>query len=144
LRSKRLKDAARKAPSDRRRQLRVLGRQGVPILITVLTVIHILVTIAMVGVILIQRSEGGGLGIGGGGGGGGGMSGFMTGRGAANVLTRATAVLAGLFIVSSLALTLLATGGRERSIMDAPTQAPVSAPAAPQAPANTAPSAPVK
>ncbi|MCC6468446.1 MAG: preprotein translocase subunit SecG [Alphaproteobacteria bacterium] len=113
-------------------------------MIAVLSVIHLLVTIAMVGVILLQRSEGGGLGIGGGSGGGG-MSGFMTGRGAANVLTRATAVLAALFIVSSLALTLLATGGRGRSIMDAPTQAPTTAPAAPQAPAApAAPSAPVK
>lgn len=106
----------------------------------------------MVGVILLQRSEGGGLGIGGGGGGGG-MSGFMTGRGAANVLTRATAVLAALFIVSSLALTLLAASGRERSILDVPARTPVQAPAqgSPQGstgqaapPAQTSPSAPVK
>ena len=108
-------------------------------MIHILTVIHILVTVAMIGVILLQRSEGGGLGIGGGGGGGGGMSGFMTGRSAANILTRATAVLAAIFIASSLGLTLLAFGGRSSSIMDAPTQAPVQAPAAP-----AAPSAPVK
>jgi len=110
-------------------------------LIAILTVIHILLTVAMVGVILLQRSEGGGLGIGGGGGGGG-MSGFMTGRGAANVLTRATAILAALFIVSSLVLTLLAAGGRGRSIIDVPTPAPVQAPAGQTAP--TSPSAPVK
>ncbi len=110
-------------------------------MIQILTVIHILVTIAMIGVILIQRSEGGGLGIGGGGSSGGGMGGFMTGRSAANVLTRATAILATIFVISSLGLTILATGGgSSRSIMDAPVSAPV--PAAPAAP--TGPSAPVK
>ncbi|TIT37225.1 MAG: preprotein translocase subunit SecG, partial [Mesorhizobium sp.] len=51
---------------------------------TVLIVIHLMVVLALVGVVLLQRSEGGGLGIGGG-------SGFMTARGAANALTRATA-----------------------------------------------------
>jgi preprotein translocase subunit SecG len=110
-------------------------------LIAILTVIHILITIAMVGVILLQRSEGGGLGIGGG---GAGMSGFMTGRSAANVLTRATAVLASLFIVSSLALTLLATAGRERSILDVPAPSPVQAPAPAPTQPPAAPSAPVK
>jgi preprotein translocase subunit SecG len=110
-------------------------------LIQILTVIHILVTVAMIGVILIQRSEGGGLGIGGGGSSGGGMGGFMTGRSAANVLTRATAILAAIFVISSLALTILATGGGNRSIMDAPLSAPTTAPA-PAAPA--VPSAPVK
>lgn len=111
-------------------------------MIHVLTVIHILVTIAMIGVILIQRSEGGGLGIGGGGGSGGGMGGFMTGRSTANILTRATAILAAIFVVSSLGLTILATGGgASRSIMDAPLSTPTTAPT-PAAPA--APSAPVK
>ncbi|MCK6450882.1 MAG: preprotein translocase subunit SecG [Alphaproteobacteria bacterium] len=112
-------------------------------MIAILTVVHILVTIALIGVILIQRSEGGGLGIGGGG--GGGMSGFMTGRGTANLLTRVTAGLAVAFMVTSIGLTLMATGGRSTSIMDAPPAAPApAAPApAPQAP-PTAPSAPVK
>ncbi len=59
----------------------------------VLLVIHLLVALAMIGAVLLQRSEGGGLGMGGGGGGGG-MGGFLTGRGTANLLTRATAVLA--------------------------------------------------
>jgi preprotein translocase subunit SecG len=54
---------------------------------TVLIVIHLLVVVALVGVVLLQRSEGGALGIGGGGG-------FMTGRGQANALSRATAILA--------------------------------------------------
>ena len=58
----------------------------------VLVVLHLLIAIALVGVILLQRSEGGGLGMGGGSSGGG----FMTGRAAANALTRATAILAAL------------------------------------------------
>ena len=54
---------------------------------SVLLVIHLMLALAMIGVVLLQRSEGGGLGIGGGGGGGGGMGGFLTGRGTANLLT---------------------------------------------------------
>ncbi|MFG1402375.1 preprotein translocase subunit SecG [Xanthobacter sediminis] len=81
---------------------------------TVLIVIHLLVVLALIGVVLIQRSEGGGLGIGGGGGGGG----FFTARGTANVLTRATAILALLFFITSLALTIVAGWGRgPRSIL---------------------------
>jgi preprotein translocase subunit SecG len=85
---------------------------------TVLLVIHLLIALSLVGVVLLQRSEGGGLGIGGGG--GGGMSGFMTGRGTANLLTRTTAILAASFMASSLLLTILAGGGQERagSIVD--------------------------
>lgn len=72
----------------------------------VLLIIHLLLAIAIVVVVLLQRSEGGALGIGGGGGGGGG---FMTGRSAANLLTRATAILATCFMITSLGLTILAT-----------------------------------
>lgn len=68
---------------------------------TVLIVIHLMIVLALVGVVLIQRSEGGGLGIGGG-------SGFMSARGTANALTRTTAILAGLFFVTSLGLGILA------------------------------------
>ena len=68
---------------------------------TVLIVIHLIVVLALVGVVLLQRSEGGGLGIGGG-------SGFMTARGAANALTRTTAILAAAFFATSLALSILA------------------------------------
>ncbi|KQQ37058.1 MULTISPECIES: preprotein translocase subunit SecG [Rhizobium/Agrobacterium group] len=68
---------------------------------TVLIVIHLMIVLALVGVVLIQRSEGGGLGIGGG-------SGFMSARGTANALTRTTAILATLFFVTSLALGILA------------------------------------
>jgi preprotein translocase subunit SecG len=66
---------------------------------TFLLVIHLIIVVALVGVVLLQRSEGGALGIGGGGG-------FMTGRGQANVLTRATAILAALFFITSLGLTI--------------------------------------
>ena len=102
----------------------------------VLLVIHLMLAIAMIGVVLLQRSEGGGLGIGGGGGGGG-MGGFLTGRGTANLLTRATAVLAGLFMMTSITLTILASGsGERRSIIDElPAEAPVQEePAIPSVP----------
>ena len=68
---------------------------------TVLIVIHLMIVLALVGVVLIQRSEGGGLGIGGG-------SGFMSARGTANALTRTTAILALLFFITSLGLGILA------------------------------------
>lgn len=68
---------------------------------TVLIVIHLMIVLALVGVVLIQRSEGGGLGVGGG-------SGFMSARGTANALTRTTAILATLFFITSLGLGLLA------------------------------------
>lgn len=71
---------------------------------TIVIVIHLLIVLALVGVVLIQRSEGGGLGIGGG-------SGFMTARGAANALTRTTAILAIGFFVTSLALGIMARYG---------------------------------
>ena len=105
---------------------------------TVIFVIHILIALAMVCLILLQRSEGGALGMGGGGGGGGG--GMMSSRSSANLLTRATAVLAGLFIATSLGLTMLASGAKEStSILDqvgtpvAPIEGPVE-PANPTVP----------
>ncbi|EIM29700.1 preprotein translocase subunit SecG [Microvirga lotononidis] len=102
---------------------------------TVLIIVHLVIVLALIGVVLLQRSEGGGMGLGGGGGGGG-VSGFMTGRGQANALTRATAILAGLFFVTSIALTVMATTTRApRSILDG------AAPAAP-APGQQAPAAP--
>ena len=72
---------------------------------TVLLVIHLMIAVAMVGVVLMQQSEGGALGMGGGSGGGGG---FLTGRGTANVLTRTTAALAGAFFLTSITLTVMA------------------------------------
>ncbi len=73
---------------------------------TVVIVIHLMVVLALVGVVLLQRSEGGGLGIGGG-------SGFMTARGAANALTRATAILAVAFFATSLTLSIIARYGAQ-------------------------------
>ncbi|WP_027136062.1 preprotein translocase subunit SecG [Geminicoccus roseus] len=106
---------------------------------TVVLVIHLLIAVALVGLVLIQRSEGGGLGLGGGGGGGGG---FMTARGTANLLTRSTAILAGCFVMTSLVLAILAgTGTSSRSIFDslpaeetAPVEEQPAAPAGPAAP----------
>jgi preprotein translocase subunit SecG len=73
---------------------------------TVIIVVHLMVVLALVGVVLLQRSEGGGLGIGGG-------SGFMTARGAANALTRATAILAIAFFATSLGLSIIARYGAQ-------------------------------
>ena len=73
---------------------------------TVVIIIHLIIVLALIGVVLLQRSEGG-LGLGGGG--GGGVSGFMTGRGQTNALTRATAVLATVFFLTSMVLSWMAT-----------------------------------
>jgi preprotein translocase subunit SecG len=119
---------------------------------TVIIVIHLMIVLALVGVVLLQRSEGGGLGIGGG-------SGFMTARGAANALTRATAILAVAFFATSLILSVIARyGERPIDILD---RVPVTqggdagtgggvlnqlggTPATPAAPANTAPAQPAQ
>ena len=66
-------------------------------MITVVLVVHLLIALSLVGVALLQKSEGGALGMG-----GGGMSGFMTGRSTANLLTRTTAVLAACFMLTVL------------------------------------------
>ena len=97
---------------------------------TVLLVLHLFVTLALIGLVLIQRSEGGGLGIGS----SQGMGSFMGGRGTANLLTRATAILATVFFVLSLLMAFLDRGAvQRRSILDVP--APISAPVVPLAPA---------
>lgn len=106
-------------------------------MIKVLLVLHVFVTIALIGVVLIQRSEGGGLGLGG----GQGMGSFMTGRGTANLLTRTTAILGTAFFALSLALALLYKGSAANTnatILNTP-----AAQTAPAAPAVPAPSAPV-
>jgi preprotein translocase subunit SecG len=110
----------------------------------VVLVIHLLLALAMIGVVLLQKSEGGGLGMGGGGGGGsGGMGGFLSGRGSANFLTRVTAVLAGLFMLSSLGLTLLSQQSTERgSIVDDLGTSPVAPIEAPLTPQPLAPPVP--
>lgn len=114
---------------------------------TVFLVIHILLALALIGVVLLQRSEGGGLGIGGGGGagGGGGMSGFLTGRGTANLLTRTTAILAAGFMLTSITLTILAGGGAPGSITEGlGSEAPAGTDQAPAMPAPTEPTVPTQ
>ena len=100
-------------------------------MITFLLVVHTLIAIGLVGVILLQRSEGGGLGIGGGTGGG-----LMSARGAANLLTRSTTVLASLFILSSIVLAVLAAGTNKPKKIDTSlvTQSSAPAPVAPALP----------
>ena len=71
-------------------------------MLILLLAVHILVAISLVGVVLLQKSEGGALGMG-----GGGMSGFMTGRSTSNLLTRATAILAAAFMTTSVLLVVL-------------------------------------
>jgi len=84
----------------------------------VVLVLHLMIVCVLIGVVLLQRSEGGALG-GLGGGGGGGLGGLMTGRGAANVLTRTTAILAAAFFVTSIALSALSGAAQKsRSLLD--------------------------
>ncbi|MFT4026373.1 MAG: preprotein translocase subunit SecG [Novosphingobium sp.] len=108
-----------------------------------LTVLQAIIALALVGVILMQRSEGGGLGV------GGSPSGLMSARGAADFLTRATAILASLFVLLSIVLAALAvnTGSSRQVDTSLQRSAPVdplsggAQPAAPVAPAS--PAAPV-
>ena len=107
-------------------------------MLLVLFVVHCLIAIALVGVVLLQKSEGGALGIGGGGGGGG-MSGFMTGRSTSNLLTRTTAILAVIFFATSILLVKFSTYGvAPTSILDlgpGPTAPMVPNPLSPKNPA---------
>lgn len=80
---------------------------------TVLLVIYLLITLALVGVVLMQRSEGGALGM------GGGPGGMMSSRGAANILTRTTMILGAAFFIMPIALALmLGAENRSRSVTD--------------------------
>ena len=79
---------------------------------TFLLIVQTLVAAALVGVILMQGSEGGGLGV------GGSSSGFMTARGAADFLTRSTAVLGGMFIVLSIVMAAIAGATRQPTKID--------------------------
>jgi len=98
---------------------------------SIVIVIHLILAIALVGAVLLQKSEGGALGMGGG---GGGMGGFMTGRGAADLLTRTTAILAACFMATSMILAILSAETRTQgSILDQPQPVP-SAPAQPTGP----------
>lgn len=90
----------------------------------VILVIHLVVALAIIAVVLIQRSEGGGLGIG-----GGGVGNLMSPRGTASFLTRLTAILAAIFMTTSLLLAILAGSGKkaEKSILDIPAASPAAA-----------------
>jgi len=102
---------------------------------TLLLVAELIIAIALIGFILLQRSEGGGLGMGG----SSSMGGLFTARGAADTLTRTTSILAFLFFGICIVLNILALKGRDQtSILDS--AAPVSAPAKP---APAAPALPV-
>ena len=96
---------------------------------TVLIVVHLLIVLALIGLVLLQRSEGGGLGMGSSGGGG-----FMTTRGTTNILSRTTGILAGAFFATSLLLSIIAgMDRRPSSILNsgAPVTVPGEAPIAP-------------
>ena len=123
-------------------------------IIVLLFIIHVFVAITLVCVVLLQKSEGGALGMG-----GGGMSGFMTGRSTSNLLTRTTAILAAMFMSTSILLVVLSNVGRTPPsiIQEAPVPAgrvipinpfappqPPAAPAQPATPASPAePAAPL-
>jgi preprotein translocase subunit SecG len=82
---------------------------------TVVIVVHLMIVAVMIGMVLLQKSEGGGLGMGGG-------AGFMSSRGTANLLSRTTAILAAGFFITSLFLNWLASYNRApASIIGAPT-----------------------
>ncbi len=109
-----------------------------------LLIVQTLIAVSLIAVILMQRSEGGGLGV------GGSSSGFMTARGAADFLTRSTAVLGALFIVLSVVLAAIAGASRQPTKIDtslansaAPLTAPTSAPPATQQSQQQQPGAPV-
>ena len=98
---------------------------------TLLLVAELIIAIALIFFVLLQRSEGGALGMGG----GGSMGGLFTARGAADTLTRTTSILAFLFFATCIGLNLLALHGRnETSILDS-TQTSTPAKPAPAAPA---------
>ena len=88
---------------------------------TVIIVIHLMIVSVLIGTVLLQKSEGGGLGMGGG-------AGFMSSRGTANLLTRTTAILAGLFFLTSLALAWIAGIDRKPSSILGTTPATQSQP----------------
>jgi preprotein translocase subunit SecG len=101
---------------------------------SVLLVIHLIVAVALIGTVMLQRSEGGALGMGGSNSGGGNL---FSARGVGNALTRTTAILAACFFLTSITLTLLALhGNRGGSIFNGATPATTQQGTAPAAPAT--------
>src|SRR2546429_7270789 len=96
---------------------------------TVIIVVHLMIVSVLIGTVLLQKSEGGGLGMGGG-------AGFMSSRGTANLLSRTTAVLAGIFFLTSMALAWLAGVDRQ------PASILRTAPATQSQPGGATPGAP--
>ncbi len=94
----------------------------------VLLVVHLIIALGLIGVVLLQRSEGGALGIGSGGGGGGNL---FSARGVGNALTRTKAYLAVAFFATSIALTVIATQRTGGSVIDSVTPPAASNGAAP-------------
>ncbi len=104
----------------------------------VVLVIHLMLAVALVVLVLLQQSEGGALGI------GGGPTSMMSGRSAANLLTKMTTVIVGCFFVTSLVLAWIAKqDASSTSVLDEPAPAPVEAPVVPEMPAETTPQVPV-
>ena len=103
---------------------------------TFLLIVQTLVAASLVLVILMQRSEGGGLGV------GGSSSGFMTARGAADFLTRATSILGGTFVVLSILLAAIAGSSREPNKIDTSLARPAESRPATPAPTQPPPQAP--
>jgi preprotein translocase subunit SecG len=116
-------------------------------MLQIVLVIHLMIAVALIAVVLMQKSEGGALGIG-----GGGMSNFMTGRGTANVLTRTTAILAACFMLTSVLLVVIPRLGTQApsiipdstsTTLPMPAPGPAPAPATqPTTPAPTTPAGP--
>lgn len=100
----------------------------------IILVIHLLIAIALVGAILLQKKEGGLGGLGGGG--SGGMGGMMSGRAKSDLLSRTTGILAGAFFVTSLALAIIGSRGAQQGPL-----VPAAAPSV-EAPAESAPAEP--
>ena len=98
-----------------------------------LLIVQTLIAVTLISVILMQRSEGGGLGV------GGSSSGFMTARGAADFLTRATAVLGGLFIVLSIVMAAIAGATRTPTKIDTSLAGKTASGQSQPAPAQPAP-----
>src|ERR1700753_2149548 len=109
---------------------------------TLLVFAELVIAVALVIFVLLQRSEGGALGMGGG---GSGMGGLFSPRGAADTLTRTTAILAALFFITCISLDLLAgrpAATASDSLLNSPSSVPVRAPVRPAAPAPGGPQVP--
>lgn len=106
----------------------------------VILVFHVMVAIALIGLVLLQQSEGGGLGM------GGGSNQFMTARGTANLLTKATTILAAIFFLTSLGLVVMSGThrGQDQSVLDRVPDEPVKEQAPTETAPKSAPSVPIQ